>query len=278
MAGRKNHFSNANIFFSLLIAAIVLLLLPKKATSKISLFFYDTFESVLRVGRDTQINQLQPQPHPDEAVNRNEYTQLWKSYKNLEAQLFSLRDEHERIGKVRAALPQLRCGLVMARVTGTVSNYSHEVIINKGEDDFVRTGQYVLSEKEDALVGVVSETSEAAAKVRLLTDTMQSLEVRIRRDGTDKDIGAMMIGDGVNSCRISMIDKQQDVREGDTIYAAAVHNKLDIPLVVGEVIRVIEDEHHPLLWDITVLPAEEMTELDNVAVIVADETLLKWTQ
>lgn len=275
MAGRNRHFSNANVFVSLLTAAIILLLLPTRYTSRVSLFFYDTFESVLRIGRDVQLNTLHPQPNQQESISYGEYARLWKSFKNQEAQLFTLRDEYERLAKVRTDLPELSSGVVIARVTGTVSNYSHEVIINKGQVALIRPGQYVLSETKDALIGVVSEASETAAKVRLITDAMQSMEVRIRREGTDKDIGAMMIGSGTNECRISMIDQQQDIREGDTVYAAAVPNKLDIPLIAGEIVQVRPDDLHPLLWDITVMPAEDLTRLNDVAVIIADETLLK---
>jgi rod shape-determining protein MreC len=166
----------------------------------------------------------------------------------------------------------------MASVTTYVGNYNQEVVINKGQNDLIRIGQYVLSESQDALIGVVSGVSETAAKVRLITDTMQSVEVRIRRDGTTEDIGAMMIGNGTGGCKISMIDQQQDIREGDTVYASEAPNKIDVPVVVGEVVRVQPDEQHPLLWDITVMPAEDMTRLNDVAVIIADETLLKWTE
>jgi rod shape-determining protein MreC len=278
MARRNSHFSNANVFVSLLTAAIILLLLPTRYTSRVSLFFYDAFESVLRIGRDVQLNALHPQPTQQESIGYSEYARLWKSFKNLEAQLFTLRDEHERLAKVRTDLPQLLSGVVMARITGTVGNYSHEVIINKGQTALVRPGQYVLSEEKNALIGVVSETSEAAAKVQLITDAKQSVEVRIRREGTDKDIGAMMIGNGTDGCKISMIEQRQDVREGDTVYAAAIPNKLDVPLIAGEVVRVRPDDLHPLLWEITVMPAEDMTRLNDVAIIVADETLLKWTE
>jgi len=273
MAGRNIHFSNASIFFSFLIAAIALLLLPTKG---ISLFFYDSFESVLRIGRDSRMDTGRLQPNSEDVFSRGEYTRLWKSYKNLHAQLLALHEEYERLANLRSGLPQLSGeGLVMARITGTVSNYSHELIINKGSEASIRSGQFVLSEQKDALVGVVSEVSETAAKIRLLTDTMQTLEIRIRRDGTDMDIPAMMFGNGTNTCSISMIDRQRDIREGDTVYAAAVPNKLNIPLVIGEITAVRPDDQNPLLWKITVRPAEDMSRLNDIAIIVADEKLLK---
>lgn len=278
MAGRNSHFSNSSVFLTFLIAAIVLFLLPQHITSKISLSFYDIFEPILQSRRDTQANTLDPRSDSAETISYSEYARLWKSFQNQRAQLLALHEKHERLARVRTGLPRSFCGVKLARITGTGSNYSHEVVINEGHDALIRPGQYVLSEQGDALVGVVSETAEAVAKVRLITDSKQSLEVRIRRQGTQKDIGAIMAGNGTNSCRISMINRQQDVREGDTVFAAAVPNKLDVPVVVGEVVRVVEDENHPLLWDITVMPAEDMTQLNKVAVIIADETLLKWTE
>jgi rod shape-determining protein MreC len=276
MAGRNIHFSNASIFSSFLVAGLVLFFLPRPLTSKVSLFFHDTFQPILQIGRDGRIETKRPHPHSKDVFTRDEYTQLWKSRNNLRAQLLSLHEEYERLANIRSGLPQLSAeGLVMAKITGTGSNYSRELIINKGRDAFVRPGQFVLSEQKDALVGVISEVSETAAKIRLITDTMQTLEIHIRRDGTDTDIRAMMIGNGTDTCSISLIDNQLDIREGDTVYAAAVPDKLNIPLVVGEITSVRADDQHPLLWKITVRPAEDMSRLNNVAIIVADEKLLK---
>ncbi len=276
MAGRKIHFSDANIFSSLLIAGLVLFFLPKSFTSKASLFFHDTFGPILQIGRDGRGDMERLRPNSEEFVSRSDYTRLWKDYKNTHAQLLSLHEDYERLANIRSGLPQLSAeGLVMAKITGTSSNYNRELMINKGSEASILPGQFVLSEQQDAIVGVISESFETVAKVRLITDTMQTLEIHIRRDGTDTDIRAMMIGNGTNTCSISMIDRQQDIREGDTIYAAAVPDKLSVPLVVGEITRIRADDQHPLLWKITVRPAEDMSRLNNVAVIVGDEKLLK---
>lgn len=275
MAGRNIHFSNANLFFSFLAAALVIFFTPRDLTSKVSLFFYDTFQPVLRIGRDGRMASEPLDTDSDAVYNRQEHKRLWKDYKKLQAQLVLLHDENQRLSNIRSELPKLSTeGLIMAEITGTVSNYSHELILNKGSKASVRPGQFVLSENHDAVVGVVSVVTEAASKIRLLTDTMQTLEVRIRRDGTDMDIDAMMFGNGSDTCSISMIDQQRDIREGDTVYAAAVPNKLTIPLVIGEIVAVRPDEQHPLLWKITVRPAEDMTRLSKVAIIVADDKLL----
>ncbi len=276
MAGRNIHFSNANIFFSFLVAGIVLFFVPNHLTSKASLIFHETFRPILQIGRDDRTDTKRSHPDSKDVFTRDEYTQLWKSRNNLRAQLLILHEEYERMANIRSGLPQLSAeGLVLARITGTGSNYNRELVIDKGSEAFVRTGQLVLSEQNDAIIGTVSEVSETAAKVRLITDTMQTIKVHIRRDGTDTDIRAMMIGNGTDTCSISMIDRERDIRQGDTVYAAAVPGKLNVPLVVGEIISVRPDDQHPLLWKITVRPAEDMSHLNNVAVIVADEKLLK---
>ena len=276
MAGRNIHLSNANIFSSLLIASFVLFFLPKSLTSKVSLFFHDTFQPVLQIGRQDPMESQRLRPNSGDAVSHEEYAQLWKSYNNLHAQLLMLHEEYELLANIRSGLPQLSAeGLVIAKITGTFNNYSRELMISKGSEALIRPGQFVLSEYKDAVVGVISEVSETAAKVRLITDTMQTLEIHIHRNGTDKDIRAMMVGNGTDTCSISMIDRQQDIREGDVVCAAAVPDKLNIPLVVGEITHVRPDDQHPLLWKITVRPAEEMNRLNNVAIIVADKRLLE---
>ena len=169
MAGRNIHFSNANIFSSLLIASLVLFFLPKSLTSKASLFFRDTFQPVLQIGREDQMETRRLGPNSEDAVSHEDYARLWKSYNNLHAQLMMLHKDYERLANIRSGLPQLSAeGLVMAKITGTVSNYSRELMIDKGSEASVRPGQFVLSERNDAIVGVVSEVSETAAKVRLI--------------------------------------------------------------------------------------------------------------
>ena len=55
---------------------------------------------------------------------------------------------------------------------------------------------------------------------------------------------------------------------GDVVFAATKPGYLNIPIVIGEVTAVEPDDEHPLLWEITVQPVEDMTQLSDVAVIV----------
>ena len=66
-----------------------------------------------------------------------------------------------------------------------------------------------------------------------------------------------------------------DLREGDTVYASQVPGLLNTPLIVGEISTIKPHEMDPLLWDITVEIAEDLSRLTDVTVIIADEALLK---
>lgn len=274
MAGRNNHFSNVSLFFSLLITGVVLLFLPNPLTSKIHFVFCDLFEPMLRIGRDIQMGALRLNPGQEETVSQSDYEKLWRSYNNATAQLHKLNERYEVLANLRSGLPRFHSGILLAEVTSLVSSYGHEIIINQGREAGIRAGQYVLDQQTSSVIGIVRETSDTLARVRLITDEKQNLEILVRRAGTDKNIRAMMVGNGKNACKILLLDREQDVREGDAVYAAAYPGWLETPIIVGEIIRVQDDEFDPLLWDITVQPAQNLSRLEIVAVIVPNEEAL----
>jgi cell shape-determining protein MreC len=270
MAGRHFHLSNGALFALLLCAGFVLLLLPRSLTQKINFLFRESFAPALRIGRQFQVkNAAMPGPN-EQTVSREEHNKLWKNYKNLHAQLLKLQNNYETVTRIRSGLPRFYGGLTVAEVTGAGTGLSHELLINKGAVDGIRPGSYVMSPGQNSIIGVVRETSEQMTRVRLLTDANQSIEIRIRRDGTEQDIGALMIGNGKRGCTVSMVERQKDVRAGDAVYAAARPGTLDIPMIIGEVSEVQPDEESPLLWKIAVQPAENAFTLKTVVVIVSD--------
>lgn len=270
MAGRHFHLSNGTLFLLLLSAGFVLLLLPRSITQKCNFLFAETFQPLLRIGRHFQLENV-AMPGPDEQfVTRDEHNKLWKNYKNLHARLLKLQENTEALARIRSGLPRFYSGLVIAEVSGTVTGLNHELLINKGAVDSVRPGYYVMSPGQNSIIGVVRETSDHLARIRLLTDTNQSIEIRIRREGANLDIGALMIGNGKRGCTVSLVEREKGIRVGDSIYASARPGLLDIPMIIGEVSQVQPDEESPLLDKIAVQPAENAFALQTVAVIVPE--------
>lgn len=268
MAGKHFHLSNGSLFFTWLIAGIVIFVLPQRVTSKVWDVFRNTFNPVLQIGRNINNDNPQLPLNPEAAVTPDQYTELWKDYYNLKATLRELHEDYDKLAGIRSQLPQSYGALVIAQVIGTLSSYGHDVVINKGLNDGLEPGQYVLSAKKNSVIGIILETSERYAKVRVLTDSKQGVEIRIVNESKSRDIPGLMFGNGKAACKIGMIKRERQVEVGDVVYAAARPGYLNVPVVIGEVSEVVPDEEHPLLWDITVQPAEDMTQLTDVAVIV----------
>lgn len=271
MAGRKHQLSNGSLFLTWLIAGIIILLLPQTMTAKVWDAFRTTFNPLLKIGRNVNSDTPSMSLNPDEGVTSEKYQQLWKDYQNLDVTLKKLHEEYDNLAMVRSNLPRPYSGLVMAQVIGTSGNYAHEVVINKGSSDEIKADQYVLSGKTNSIVGVVRQTSERHAFVRMLTDSNQTMEILIRRSRSSKDLLWIMSGDGKTSCKICNLEKEERVDVGDVVFAATQPGYLNVPIVIGEIVSVEPDDDHPLLWDITVQPVEDMTQLSDVAVIIIED-------
>ncbi len=270
MTRRHFQLSSTALFMMLLCAGIVLLLLPASMTQSVNFLFAETFEPVMRLGRPAAGDKTAA-GDSDDCVPRRKYDALWKTHTNLHAQLLELQDAYETVAQIRSGLPRFFSGMVVADViAGSGSALNHELLINKGTADGLRPGSYVMSPEGNSIVGVVRQCSDMMARVRLLTDANQSIEVRIRRDGGPLDVAALMFGDGRNACTIAMVERQKDIRPGDAVFAARRPGLLEVPLVIGRVADVRPDEESPLLWSIRVEPIDDVRTLKTVAVIVAD--------
>ncbi len=256
------------MFITLLIAGFLLLWLPQSFTCHLNFLFVRIFDPLLRLGRQVEMETVRSRPARQDSIQQAEHNKLWKAYQNLHAQYRALHQEYESLARFRKELPRPWPGLVLARITSTTRGPRHELIINKGSDHGIQPGQMVITEANDSIIGTVREVSSQLSRVRLLTDQSQNMEVRIRRPGRDTEYPGRLVGDGKSACRIPLLSRDYDLREGDVVYAAPRPGLLEIPLVVGEVTRVRHDDEHPLLWDITVKPIDDPYTQTVVAVIV----------
>jgi len=269
MTHKKIKASNPVLFAGLLIIGIVIFLLPQGLNNKLNFLFFKLFNPVLSIGRNTTPEIFRPAPSSKDFVTRREYDRLWIAYKNLYADLVIEHKRFDKLAQIRSQLPKPGPKLVLAGVISSpVSGFRNELIINKGSDDGIKTGQYVLG--ENSIVGTIKQTSQSQAKIRLITDENHKVKVRIWRWGRKKNILAQMCGDGKNCCKIPLISREHDVKIGDTVYAAVQPGFLEAPRAIGEVSALKLDENSPLLWDITVTPAYDVEKLTDVAIVITD--------
>jgi cell shape-determining protein MreC len=268
MAVRKIHVSPGTLFITLLIAGFILLWLPQSLTFHLNFLFLRVFDPLLRLGRQVEMEENRTRPAPLETVDQAEYNNLKKAYLNLLEQYRTLHKEFETLSRIRKEVPLPWSGLVLAQITSSTRGLRHELILNKGTDHGLAAGQMVLAESSDSVIGIVQEANARMARVRLLTDPAQNLEVRIRRTGADREYAGRLIGDGKNACRIPLLSRDYDIRQGDVVYAAPRPGILEAPLVIGECSQVRPDDEHPLLWEITVKPYDDAFAQTVAAVIV----------
>lgn len=272
MAFRNIHAPRGSLFIGLLILSILIFdpfgVIPQSLAKSLNFAFRSVFRPVLEVGRKFSIDPIRMAQNPELVVEKAQYNQLWKNYKNLEAKMAEVERENLFLARIRKQYGLAESGLLTARVNTLLLTARHEAIINQGTQASVKAGQIVLSADKNSLIGTVQDATETMARVALITDSTHGIEVRIRRDGTPFDTPAQMFGDGKNGCRIGFIPKDTDVRVGDTVYASAKGGTLDVPVVIGEVQQVNPNDQDPLLWDIRVRPIETLTTLKEVVVVI----------
>lgn len=269
MARKKVKISRGVLFSRLLLASAVLLFIPQKHVGHINWLFFKTFDPVLTFAQGKRPEFLNVVFPEDDFVSRREYNKLYNDHKNTFAIMAKLHEDYEKLAGLRVNMPNENIGIVLADKITAFSSGRSELLIDKGSlPDKVEKGQYVLVQEGNCVIGTVSEVSESQAWVKLITDAKHNMPVLIWRKGTPSAIPAQLFGNGKGAAKIPLMTRDDDIRPGDIVYAAARPGYLEAPIIIGKISKVEENEKEPLLLDITVEPAEDYSDITTVAVVV----------
>lgn len=244
-----------------MLAGFIFLFIPPKLTNNFQFVFARFFRWPLSIGRNISLSVHAQLPSED-VVSRRRYNQLQNHLTNITEQ----RDqEHKKVEKLsrmrdRAGWESMR--FVLADVITGSEGAQSELIINRGESDGLRMGQFVLG--DNSIIGTISEVSSRTSRVKLVTDPSCKIAIKT----TESNVESIMQGNGDNCGKVRMVNVKHKVRVGETIKAATKPGLLDVPVIVGKVAECKRDEENPLLWDITVKPVCEIDRLKDVVVIV----------
>ncbi|UCF00356.1 MAG: rod shape-determining protein MreC [Planctomycetota bacterium] len=261
MARKRIKVSKRMLFTWFLLAGFIFLLAPQSLTNKFQFAFTRVFRWPLSIGRNISLSARIQQPLTD-VVSRREFDKLQNHLANVTEELLEKHKQIERISGLRDRLHALEgAKLRLADViTASIDGSRCELIINRGEDDELAEGQFVLG--DNSIVGTVSDVSPRTAKVKLITDLTSKIAVKIR------ELKTIIQGSGQNSVKVQLLSIKHKVEVGDEVYARKKPGFLDAPVKVGTVARCKRDDENPLLWDITVKPACDVEKLKDVAVII----------
>ena len=252
------------LFTWFMLAGFIFLLAPQSLTNKFQFAFARIFRWPLSIGRNISLAARIRQPLK-EPFDQKE-TQYRNYIANLEAQLAQERRKVEQLSGLRTRRPLEGAKLMPADViTASIDRLHSEMTINRGAEDGLSKGQFVLA--DNSIIGTISETSSRTARVKLFTDPASKIAVAVKIGKLN--VERIMQGAGNDSARIQLLQTEHKVKAGEIIYASKTAQvTLDAPMIIGTIAQCKRDDENPSLWDITVKPACDLQKITTITVII----------
>ena len=163
--------------------------------------------------------------------------------------------ENTRLRELLKLAPDPSASFVSARVVANSGGtYFRSVLIDAGGGDGVVRGQAAIT--GEGLVGRITEVSERASRILLLTDINSHIPIAL--DGTRER--AVLAGDNSNQPRLLYLPARATVKVGDRVVTSGNGGIFPPGLPVG-VIAAIED------GIVRVEPYAELSRLDYLRVV-----------
>ena len=259
---RLGRLSGRMLFTWLMLAGFILLFSPRDLTNKLQFAFVRIFGLPLSLSRSVSLS-ARSKPLVDEVVSRGLYNRLQNHLANVTEQLHQEHQVVEVLSGLRNRFALEGAKLVCADVIIISISAEHsELIINRGENDGLAGGQFVLS--DNSIVGVVSDVSPRTSQVRLFTDPESKIAVKIGRVNAER----LIHGSGNDSAKVKLLSRKYKVRVGDKVMVRKKPGFLDTPIIIGVVAKCRTDDVNPTLWDVTVKPVCDIEQLKTVSVII----------
>ena len=267
MARRQTRAPERFLFTSLLLAGLVVLFAPQRLTNKFQFAFVRIFCWPLGISRDISLSasglMASAQGSPAEVVSRQRYDKLHNRLANVTEWLKQERDKVEKLSGLRDRPVWKGTNFVLADViVASVDGTHGELIVDRGQEDGLAVGQFVLS--GESVVGTVSAVDVRTARVRLVTDPASKIAVKI--EGLNTDV--ICQGGGGSFAKVPLVPTKHRIETDAVVYAQKRPGFLGAPVIMGTVSECEKNAENPLLWDITVQPACDIEKLTAVAAVV----------
>jgi rod shape-determining protein MreC len=261
MARKQTKVSRRMLFTWFMLTGIIFLFAPQNLTDKFQLAFVHVFRWPLSIGGNLALTARTQQPIAG-TVGRNEIKN--RNYlATLEETLDREREKFKKLYGLYNTYVWEGTNFALADViTATVEGTRNELTIACRKTNGLAKGQFVLG--DNSIIGTVSDVSSSTASVKLFTDPTSRIAVKIGK----LDIKKWMQGNGNNTAKIPLVSIEHQIKKGDNVFARKNAGFLDAPVIVGRVAQLKRDDKDPLFWDITVEPACDIEQLEDVAIII----------
>ena len=183
--------------------------------------------------------------------------QLVQQYSQME----EYKQEAQRLQKLLDLKDTYQIEGTGARVIGRSSEaWSQTVIINKGSDDGVSTGQTVMG--TSGVVGQIVSTSSHTATVRLLTDPQSGAAAMVQSSRAE----GLLRGSLVGLLYLEDLDADAEVNVGDVIVTSGLGGSYARGLIIGTVVKV-DAQQGDTSRRAVVSPNDAISTLEDVLVV-----------
>lgn len=183
--------------------------------------------------------------------------QLVQQYSQME----EYKQEAQRLQKLLDLKDTYRIEGTGARVIGRSSEaWSQTVIINKGSDDGVSTGQTVMG--TSGVVGQIASTSSHTATVRLLTDPQSGAAAMVQSSRAEGILRGSLVG----LLYLEDLDADAEVNVGDVIVTSDLGGSYARGLIIGTVVKV-DAQQGDTSRRAVVSPNDAISTLEDVLVV-----------
>jgi cell shape-determining protein MreC len=247
------------LFTWFMLTGIIFLFAPQNLTSKFQLAFVHIFRWPLSIGGDLALTARTQQPLKG-TINPSE-TQYLNYIANLEKTLAEERQKSKKLAGLYNTYVWEGTDYALADViTETFDRSRGELTIACRKPAGLAKGQFVLG--DECIIGRISHVFPQISKatIELVTDPNSTIPIEVA------GLKNIMKGCGNNTAKVGMV--KNEVKIGENVYALKKPRFLDAPMIVGKVTECNRNQKNASLWDITVVPACNIEQLEDVAVII----------
>lgn len=190
-----------------------------------------------------------------------------EQYKNLLVEnnkLKELEQENKDLRKLLELKENNQYNLAVVNILTRDNVNRNILIIDGGRDHGIEAGQAVVI-SDGIVIGKVIEASLDSSKVRLLTDNLSKLAVKV---GGDRTVSGILTGSLGLVMDLSFIPQEQEIKKGDIVVTADVDSKIPSGLVVGQ-IEEVEFSQEEVFKKASVSPLVNYEILNTLAVITS---------
>lgn len=178
----------------------------------------------------------------------------------------ALASENNELRRLLNSAEVLDDRVIVGEVVGVSPDpFSHEIIINKGATDGIRTGQAVLD--AEGLMGQVIQTSQFTSRVLLVSDSSHAVPVEVVRNG----LRSILLGSGdSDELDLMHVPDTADIREGDLLVSSGLGGRFPRGYPVAEVSNIRKEPGEPFVA-ITAEPKARLNQSRLILVVFQPE-------